>query len=206
MSELGSSTRVIGDTHARYGFGFGGIPAYPGDGIMHPGPLVAKELFSFKAIPQGEQLVVRGYLRRDYRRQLETRDRAVACVFGEFRLEVSKNLQPRPSWSDRRARPRARAGRHEVRSHVVHPDRPPARRLRWQLSVHGKSVGSAPRSRGETNLGRSQGIRRRRWRASSTFPCSARHQLRFGYSRLTKTRSSFAIGRSSTSIASARSW
>jgi hypothetical protein len=92
-----SSRRVVANASTSYGFGFGGIPPYPSDGIMQPGPLVAKELFSFKALIQGEQLTVRGYLRRDYRGHFEATDPGIACVFGEFRFEgCRKIMSPAP--------------------------------------------------------------------------------------------------------------
>ena len=48
--------------------------------------LVAKELFSFKALVRGDTLIVRGFLRRDYRKTQAIGDAQIACCFGEFRF------------------------------------------------------------------------------------------------------------------------
>lgn len=48
--------------------------------------LVPEELFSFKAWVSGDTLIVRGFLRRDYRETPDARDLQIACPFGEFRF------------------------------------------------------------------------------------------------------------------------
>lgn len=48
--------------------------------------LVAKELFSFKALVFGDTLIVRGFLRRDYRKMPDFINAQIACCFGEFRF------------------------------------------------------------------------------------------------------------------------
>ena len=48
--------------------------------------LVSEELFSFKALVSGDTLIVRGFLRRDYRETPNAGDRQIACPFGEFRF------------------------------------------------------------------------------------------------------------------------
>jgi len=48
--------------------------------------LVAKELFSFKGLVRGDTLVVRGFLRRDYRKMPDFINAQIACCFGEFRF------------------------------------------------------------------------------------------------------------------------
>jgi len=60
--------------------------------VAGPRKLVSTELFVFKALAQGEQLSVRGYLRRDYRGRTSATDREIACVFGEFRFEGCRKL------------------------------------------------------------------------------------------------------------------
>jgi hypothetical protein len=47
---------------------------------------VSVEKILWKAFPGEEELVVRGYLRRDYRAALDGEDPRIACVFGEFRF------------------------------------------------------------------------------------------------------------------------
>lgn len=57
--------------------------------------LVPKQLFSFKAVVEGETLAIRGYLRRDYRFRFITRygpDHQIACAFGEFRFLGCRNV------------------------------------------------------------------------------------------------------------------
>lgn len=48
--------------------------------------LVPEDLFSFKALVSGDTLIVRGFLRRDYRDTPDAGDRQIACPFGEFRF------------------------------------------------------------------------------------------------------------------------
>lgn len=67
-----------------------GPVADPGDSPP-PAParvrrLVGKELLSFKALVQDDTLVVRGFLRRDYRNTPAPGDEQIACCFGEFRF------------------------------------------------------------------------------------------------------------------------
>jgi hypothetical protein len=70
------------------GGGGGGTVSVPprNNTSTDPRQLVSKELFSFKAFAFDESLVVRGYLRRDYRSVPATGDSQIACVFGEFRF------------------------------------------------------------------------------------------------------------------------
>ena len=74
-------------------------PLDGGDGPDNPGnpppqtdpsakarQLVAKEVFSFKALVFGDTLIVRGFLRRDYRKMPDFANAQIACCFGEFRF------------------------------------------------------------------------------------------------------------------------
>ncbi len=62
-------------------------PSYPPPSD-EPRTLVAKELFSFKALVDeaNETLSVRGFLRRDYRKAPVIGDAQIACCFGEFQF------------------------------------------------------------------------------------------------------------------------
>jgi Tc toxin complex TcA C-terminal TcB-binding domain/Neuraminidase-like domain/Salmonella virulence plasmid 28.1kDa A protein/Putative peptidoglycan binding domain len=68
--------------------GSGGDPPSPPHSQPSSAPrrLVAKERFSFKAFVSGDELAVRGFLRRDYRQSPAPDDAAIACCFGEFRF------------------------------------------------------------------------------------------------------------------------
>lgn len=68
------------------GGGSGDPPPPQTDPSAKPRQLVAKELFSFKALVRGDILIVRGFLRRDYRKTQATGDAQIACCFGEFRF------------------------------------------------------------------------------------------------------------------------
>ena len=48
--------------------------------------LVSKELFSFKPLIRSETLIVRAFLRRNYRKTPPIGDAQIACCFGEFRF------------------------------------------------------------------------------------------------------------------------
>ena len=71
-----------------------GTPPPTGATFTAAGPrrLVPPELFAWKAFPQGERLIVRGYLRRDYRGATSRTDRELACVFGELRFDGCRKL------------------------------------------------------------------------------------------------------------------
>ncbi len=58
----------------------------PANPSAPPRRLVAKELFSFKALISGDTLIVRGFLRRDYRKTPDIADAQISCCFGEFRF------------------------------------------------------------------------------------------------------------------------
>lgn len=70
------------------GDGTGGDPGDPppANPSAPPRRLVPKELFSFKALMSGDTLIVRGFLRRDYRKTPDIADAQIACCFGEFRF------------------------------------------------------------------------------------------------------------------------
>ncbi|MGF7163611.1 peptidoglycan hydrolase-like protein with peptidoglycan-binding domain [Rhodoligotrophos appendicifer] len=57
-----------------------------------PRRLVPKELISFKGLVTGDMLVVRGYLRRDYRRTPASGDAQIAYPFGEFRFTGCRKI------------------------------------------------------------------------------------------------------------------
>lgn len=66
-------------------------PPDPEDPVEPPKPtaprkLVPKGRFMFKAIAADDELLVRGYLSRDYRAAPDTGDSQIGCVFGEFRF------------------------------------------------------------------------------------------------------------------------
>lgn len=68
------------------GDGAGQPPPPKGDTSTAPRRLVSKELITFKALAFDEVLLVRGYLRRDYRAAPDAGDSQIGCVFGEFRF------------------------------------------------------------------------------------------------------------------------
>ncbi|HKH83414.1 MAG TPA: neuraminidase-like domain-containing protein, partial [Gemmatimonadales bacterium] len=63
-----------------------------GSASTSPKRLVSKELVSFKALAFGDTLVVRGYLRRDYRAVPVAGDSQIACPFGEFRFSGCRKI------------------------------------------------------------------------------------------------------------------
>ena len=58
----------------------------------NPRKLVSPEMMVFKAFAFDELLVVRGYLRRDYRAEAESSDVQIACVFGEFHFQGCRKI------------------------------------------------------------------------------------------------------------------
>jgi peptidoglycan hydrolase-like protein with peptidoglycan-binding domain len=64
----------------------------PPNPSTEPRRLVARELFSFKGLVQRDSLVVRGFLRRDYRRTPADDDAQIACCFGEFRFSGCREI------------------------------------------------------------------------------------------------------------------
>ncbi len=64
----------------------------PGNPSTPPPSLVGKELFSFKGLVFGDTLIVRGFLRRDYRGGRVPADAQIACCFGEFRFSGCRKI------------------------------------------------------------------------------------------------------------------
>ncbi|MGE0211630.1 MAG: neuraminidase-like domain-containing protein [Parvibaculaceae bacterium] len=67
-------------------------PPPSGGGATAPRRLVGRELFSFKGLVFGDNLVVRAYLRRDYRRGSTAEDKQVAYPIGEFRFTGCRKI------------------------------------------------------------------------------------------------------------------
>jgi hypothetical protein len=57
-----------------------------------PRRLVGKELLLFKAMVRGDTLIIRGFLRRDYRRTPAPGDKQIASCFGEFRFSGCRKI------------------------------------------------------------------------------------------------------------------
>lgn len=69
------------------------VPPHPNPGpTAKPRRLVSKQLFSFKAFTPGDSLIVRGFLRRDYRKTPVAGDSQIACCIGEFRFAGCRKL------------------------------------------------------------------------------------------------------------------